>query len=131
MFSEHLRKFDELPYKTLLLVAAGLVILCQLAAMAFVADSQVAKARLRDEQRKAELVAIAHCMETSAGAARHNCIQQARVVVGSAAPRANEATKTPVYAEASGTNGSGSGSVVPARPVNPPQGFISASFSLR
>ena len=62
MFSEHLRKFDELPYKTLLLVAAGLVILCQLAAMAFVADSQVAKARLRDEQRKAELVAIAHCM---------------------------------------------------------------------
>jgi hypothetical protein len=117
-----------MPYKALLLVAAGLVILCQLAAMAFVADSQVAKARLRDEQRKAELVAIAHCMETSAGAARHNCIQQARVVASSATtPRTNEAPKAPAYAEASG----GNGGMMPARPVNPPQGFMSASFSVR
>jgi len=128
MFTEHLRKFDELPYKTLLLVAAGLVILCQLAAMAFVADSQVAKARLRDEQRKAELVAIAHCMETSAGAARHNCIQQARVVATAQSPASEGAApKTPAFAEASAATVG----VMPARQVNPPQGFMSASFSVR
>jgi hypothetical protein len=129
MFSEHLRKFDELPYKTLLMVAAGLVILCQLAAMAFVADSQVAKAKLRDEQRRAELTAIAHCMEERAGAMRNSCIQQARVVAtASSPPSAAEATaKAPVFAEASASAGGG----MPARPANPPQGFMAASFAIR
>jgi hypothetical protein len=129
MLTEHLRKFDELPYKTLLMVAAGLVILCQLAAMAVVADSQVAKAKLRDEQRRAELVAIAHCMETSAGAARHNCIQQARIVAAASPPAAGDtsASKTPALAEASGS----SGGVMPIRQVNPPQGFMAASFAIR
>jgi hypothetical protein len=128
MFSEHLRKFDEMPYKTMLLVAAGLVILCQLAAMAFVADSQVAKAKLRDEQRRAELVAIAHCMETNAGAARHNCIQQARVVAGaSTPPAADSVPKAPAFADASAS----AGSAMPARPVRPPRGFMAASFAVR
>jgi hypothetical protein len=128
MFSDHLRKIDEMPYKTMLLIAAGLVILCQLAAMAFVADSQVAKAKLRDEQRRAELVAIAHCMETSAGAARHSCIQQARVVAtASPPPAAVDAPKAPAYADASAS----AGSAIPARPVRPPQGFMAASFAVR
>jgi uncharacterized membrane protein len=128
MFSEHLMKFDEMPYKTLLMVAAGLVILCQLAAMAFVADSQVAKAKLRDEQRQAELAAIAHCMETSAGAARHNCIQQARVVAGaSTPPAADSVPREAAFAEAS----SSAGSVMPARPVRSPRGFMAASFAVR
>jgi hypothetical protein len=87
MFSDHLPKIEEMPYRTLLLVAAGLVILCQLAAMAFVAESQVAKAKERDDQRRAELMAISQCMETSAGAARSQCIQQARVVATASAAR--------------------------------------------
>jgi len=128
MFSEHLRKFDELPYKTLLMVAAGLVILCQLAAMAFVADSQVAKAKQRDEQRRAELTAIAHCMEELAGAMRNSCIQQARVVATAPPPPAADATaKAPVFAEASAS----AGGAMPSRPANPPQGFMAASFSIR
>jgi len=128
MFSGHLRKFDELPYKTLLMVAAGLVIVCQLAAMAFVADSQVAKARLRDEQRRAELVAIAHCMETSAGAARQNCIQQARVAATAPPPpAADSASKAPAFAEASAS----AGSVMPGHPAHSPQGFMAASFAIR
>ncbi|EJL86359.1 hypothetical protein PMI15_01577 [Polaromonas sp. CF318] len=128
MFTAHLRKFDELPYKTLLMVAAGLVILCQLAAMAFVADSQVAKARLRDEQRRAELVVIAHCMETSAGAARHSCIQQARVIATAPPqPAADSVPREPAFAEAS----SSAGHAMPARPVRPPQGFMAASFAVR
>jgi len=129
MFSEHLRKFDELPYKTLLTVAAGLVIVCQLAAMAFVADAQVAKAKLRDDQRRAELTAIAHCMESRAGAERNSCIQQAHVTVAAPPQPAGEgaSTKAPVFAEASAS----AGGVMPARQVNPPQGFMSASFSVR
>ena len=81
MFSDHMPKIEEMPYKKLLLIAAGLVILCQLAAMAFVAESQVAKAKERDSQRRTELMAISQCMETSAGAARSQCVQQARVVL--------------------------------------------------
>jgi hypothetical protein len=129
MFSDHLRKFDEMPYKTLLLVAAGLVILCQLAAMAFVADSQVARAKVRDDQRKAELTAIAQCMETRAGAARHSCIQQARVAAtASPPPAAESAPKAPAYADASAS----AGNVMPSRlPAHPPQGFMAASFAIR
>lgn len=128
MFSDHLRKIDEIPYKTMLGIAAGLVILCQLAAMAFVADSQVAKAKLRDEQRRAELVAIAHCMETSAGAARHNCIQQARVTdTVSPQPAADSMPREAAFADAS----SSAGSAMPARPVRPPRGFMAASFAVR
>lgn len=122
MFFGHLRKFDELPYKTLLMVAAGLVILCQLAAMAFVAESQVAKARLRDEQRRAELVAIAHCMEARAGATRHSCIQQASA---SQLPAVGGAPKAPAFAETS------AGSVLPAHPARSPQGLMAAAFAVR
>lgn len=128
MFSEHLRKFDEMPYKTLLWVAAALVILCQLAGVAFVADAQVAKAKARDDQRRAELVAIAHCMEARAGAARNSCIQQARVVVAASPPATESAPREPVFAEAS-VSGAG---VMPAHsPVHPPQGFRAASFAIR
>ncbi|MFS2035302.1 hypothetical protein ACEN8I_14875 [Polaromonas sp. CT11-55] len=127
MFSVHLRKFDELPYKTLLMVAAGLVILCQLAAMVFVADSQVAKAKMRDDQRRAELLAISQCMETRAGAARQNCIQQARAATNAQPPAADGASKAPAFAEASAS----AGNVMPAHPARSPQGLMAASFSIR
>lgn len=128
MFSDHLRKIDEIPYKTLMLVAAGLVILCQLAAMAFVADAQVTKAKLRDDQRRAELMAISQCMETRPGAARQNCIQQARVLVTPPPPpAADSASKAPAFAEASAS----AGSVMPAHPAHSPQGLMAASFAIR
>ena len=130
MFSDHMPKIEEMPYKKLLLVAAGLVILCQLAAMAFVAESQVAKAKERDNQRKAELTAISQCMETSAGAARSQCIQQARVVatVSPQQPEGGNASKAPAYADASAS----SGGMMPAHsPSRPPQGFMAASFAIR
>lgn len=129
MFSDHMPKIEEMPYKKLLLIAAGLVILCQLAAMAFVAESQMAKAKERDSQRRAELTAISECMETSAGAARSQCIQQARVVAtASPQPAAGNAPKAPAYADASAS----AGGVMPAHtPARPPQGFMAASFAIR
>lgn len=78
MFSDHLRKIKEIPYKTLLGVAGGFLILCQLVALAMVADEQVKKAQVRDTQRISERIATAHCMESSMGVARHSCLQQAK-----------------------------------------------------
>ena len=74
-------------------------------------------------------MAISQCMETSAGAARSQCIQQARVVaVASPQPAAEGASKAPAFADAS----SSSGNVMPSRsPAHPPQGFMAASFAIR
>lgn len=125
MFSDHLRKFDEMPYRTLLWVAAGLVILCQLVVVGFVADAQVTKAKVRDYQRNTEMLGIAQCVEeTRAGAARHACIQQARIVASSSlAPPAGSATQ-PQLAHASGETGN-------ALPTQPAQGFMGASLAVR
>jgi len=78
MFSDHLRKINEIPRKTLLGVAGGILILCQLVALAMVADEQVKKAQVRETQRISERIAAAHCMESTMGAARHSCLQQAK-----------------------------------------------------
>ena len=78
MFSEHLRKINEIPRRTLLGVAGGFLILCQLGAIAMVADEQVKKAQVRETQRTSERIAAAHCMESTMGAARHSCLQQAK-----------------------------------------------------
>lgn len=78
MFSDHLQKFEKISGETLFCVAAGLVILCQLVAMALVADGQVQKAQLRDARQAAETSAMAQCMDASTIAARQGCIQQAR-----------------------------------------------------
>jgi hypothetical protein len=80
MFSDHLPKIDELPSRTLFIVAAGLVILCQLVAMTLVVDGQVNMAQVRDMLRVSERMAINQCMESSLGATRHNCIQQVQIV---------------------------------------------------
>ena len=129
MFSDYLKKIDEAPYKTLLWVAAGLVLVCQLAAFAFVADGQVTKARIRDFQRNAEIQAIAQCMDNAAGPARQSCIQQARVVASSSLPPAvGDAPK----AQVASTSGEESSVMASSKlPVQPPQGFMSASFAIR
>ncbi len=73
MFSDHLRKVDEAPTKTLLLIAAGLVIVCQLVAMVLVADGQVEKAQMREASQASARAATAWCVESSRGAALREC----------------------------------------------------------
>jgi hypothetical protein len=73
MFSDHLRKIDNASGKTLLLIAAGLVIVCQLVAMVLVAQGQVDKAYVREASQASERSAVAWCIETSYGAELKSC----------------------------------------------------------
>ncbi|UUZ67307.1 hypothetical protein LP416_21275 [Polaromonas sp. P2-4] len=124
MFSDHLRKIDEAPHKTLFGVAAGLVILCQLVAMALVVDGQVAKEKARDAHHAHERMAVAQCMESSMGVARHSCIQQVTTVSGT----------TQVFYSQEDTQAVASAleierAVMPAAPQV--QSFMPASFATR
>ena len=76
MFSDHLKKVDEKPYKALFGVAAGLVFVCQLVALVLVVDGQVEKAHLRDAQYNSARMAVADCSDSHSGAARSQCIEQ-------------------------------------------------------
>ena len=78
MFSDHLQKVAKVPYKTLLVVAAGLVFLCQLVAMVLVVGSQVEKAEIRDAHYNSAQMVIADCSENYSGAVRNRCIEQMR-----------------------------------------------------
>ncbi len=138
MFSDHLKKIDEPPYKMLLWAAAGLAFASLLAAFAYVADGQVTKAKIRDFQRNAEMQAIAQCMDNAAGPARQSCIQEARVVAGTSL--ASDDFNLPKAQTMAGTSGGSSGvmasngagaSVTSMLPVQPAQGFMSASFAVR
>ncbi len=72
MFSDHLQKIDHASAKTLLLIAGGLVILCQLIAMMLVSQGQVERAQARDANRANQRIA-AWCVETSRGAELRTC----------------------------------------------------------
>ncbi len=61
MFSEHLKKVDEIPYKALGAVAAGLVFVCQLVALVRVLDGQLEKAHLHEVQYNSAQMAMADC----------------------------------------------------------------------
>ncbi len=78
MFSDHLPKIDRVSGRSLLLMAGGLVIVCQLVAMVLVAGEQVRKAELRDTQQSQQRAAIARCYEGATRAARQECMLQAR-----------------------------------------------------
>ena len=77
MFSQTLKKMDEMPHKTLLVVAACLVILCQLVAMALVVDGQVKRVEARDSALSSQRLAVVRCNEAGLIAMRQSCIQQA------------------------------------------------------
>lgn len=79
MISDHFNKIDNSSHKTLWAIAAMLVFICQIVAFFMVADGQVKKAEARDQRIASERIAVASCLETSVGAARHSCLQQARV----------------------------------------------------
>jgi len=120
MFSDHLPKIDEVPNKTLFLVAAGLVIVCQLIAMALVVDGQVNMAQVRDALRVSERIAVVRCMESSLGAKRNSCIEQA----GAASAAAQQAKRTQALADTEESD-------ITALPAGPVQGFTPASFATR
>lgn len=76
MSFESLKKIDDKPYKSMLGVAAVLVILCQLVAMGLVVSGQVKRAEARDSAHQSRRIAVAECNEASAVATRQSCIQQ-------------------------------------------------------
>ena len=91
MLSDHMRTIDSTSVdstsgRTLLLIAAGLVIICQLVAMALVAEGQVKKAEIRDSQLNLQRVALARCFEASSRSDRQSCLQQAGNDVAHAEP---------------------------------------------
>ena len=73
MFSDHLRAIDHAPAKTLLFIAAGLVIVCQLVAMVLVSSAQVEKAELREASYASARAASIGCMQISQGVALKDC----------------------------------------------------------
>lgn len=81
MFSDYLQKIDRVSNRALLGVAAGLIILCQLIAMAVVVGGQVKKAHARNSLYASERIALAHCIESSTGVARNICIAQAQASI--------------------------------------------------
>ncbi len=117
MFSDHLRKVDALPFKAMLGVAAGLVVVCQLIAMVLVVDGQVAKANARDALRVTDRQAVLQCMESSVGVARHSCMLQVQVLSSPA--------QKPALALAGATQHES-----PVRLTAPPvEGFMPAAFA--
>jgi hypothetical protein len=76
MFSDHIQQPVEPSYKVWLGVAAGLVIACQLVAMALVVDGQVERAQSRGVQYASERSALAQCSQSSLGSERQNCVQR-------------------------------------------------------
>lgn len=79
MFSDHMQKPSRFPQTGLLMAAGGLVIVCQLVAMAMVADRQVQRAGVRDLQRATQQLALADCIQRSTGSTRHICIRQSQL----------------------------------------------------
>ena len=77
MFSDHLKTIDELPTNKLLLLAAGLVLVCQLVAMGIVAGGQVDKAQLRRATHASVQSAMASCVENRHGSALNDCARLA------------------------------------------------------
>lgn len=73
MFSDHLQKIDHASGKTLLLIAGGLMIFCQLVAMMLVSQGQVERAQARETNRANQRTAIAWCMDNSRGAELRAC----------------------------------------------------------
>ena len=73
MFSDHLQIIDNAPAKKMLFVAAGLVVMCQLVAMALVAEGQVEKAHVRETSQASFQAAMASCIESSRGIDLKDC----------------------------------------------------------
>ena len=94
MFSDHLQKIDHTSGKTLFLIAAGLVIVCQLVAMVLVSMGQVQKAQSRDLSQASARAAMAWCVESSWGDELKDCTRAPPS--SSALPNADRVNPTPL-----------------------------------
>ena len=75
MFSDHWRKRTWFPQVGLMMLAAGLVGVCQLLAVVLVGGNPLQNTGLRDLQQ----VALADCIQRSTSASRHGCIRQSQL----------------------------------------------------
>lgn len=73
MFSDHLQIIDNAPAKKMFFIAAGLVLVCQLVAMALVADGQVEKAHVREASQASFQAAMASCVANTRGIDMKDC----------------------------------------------------------
>ena len=74
MFSDYFSKPRQAHTKAWLLLGAMVLIVCQLAALRFVALSQVQAAELRQARLADERIAVAQCIQSSNGPARNACM---------------------------------------------------------
>ena len=75
MFSDYWRKLTRFPQVGLMMLAAGLVGVCQLLAMVLVGGNPLQNTGVRDLQQ----VALAACIQRSTSASRHGCIRQSQL----------------------------------------------------
>ena len=77
MFSAQLKPIDKMSANKMLLLAAGLVLVCLLIAMAMVAGGQVQKAELRQLSQANFQSAFANCLQSRQGSALRDCARLA------------------------------------------------------
>jgi hypothetical protein len=123
MFSDHLKKVDEMPARALLGVAAGLVFFCQLVALVLVVDGQVEKAYLREAHDNSAQIAIADCSDNYSGSARSQCIERANAALNPAS------TFTPEPQAQAISRGAGQSEASPLASNVP--GFMQTTFARR
>ena len=75
MLSDHWRKRPWFPQVGLMMLAAGLVGVCQLLAMVLVGGNPLQNTGLRDLQQ----AALADCIQRSTSASRHGCIRRSQL----------------------------------------------------
>ena len=97
MFSDHIKKSTRFPQTGLLMAAGALVLVCQLVAIALVADQQVQRASVRDLQRFAQQVAFADCIERSTGSTRQSCIRQSQLESNGGMPASASMALEPTF----------------------------------
>jgi hypothetical protein len=117
MVSIYVKKIAEMPYKALLLVAIGIVFLCQLAALVLVAQGQVEKAYLRDVQAHSAQRVLEDCSEVFSDAAQSRCIEQVNVALQPPLTHADEPFQKQAMAQGDTSN-----------PASSVQSFMPALF---
>lgn len=123
MLSDWLKKLEEMSGKTLLGLAACLVILCQLLAMVLVVQGQVRKAEARDSGLDSRRLALAKCNEAASVAARQSCLQQT-LAAFSPPPEPEAANQAQALADAASFEG---GKLAAGKA----QGLMPASYTIR
>lgn len=128
MFSEWVEKVDTMPSKVLFSVAAGLVFVCQLAALALVANGQVEKAHVRDAYYSSAQTQMADCSKTYSGPARSQCVERINATLN---PYSTYTSTFEAKAHSSGIHLADQGINVTPSAMRAGQGFISTAFASR